>query len=703
MSSKVDKIVKTYRMLTQVPTLVGGNIRSNGIVSSTWSQRNLEKGKTTKFVKDIFITDLKRAAEGLPVDVSNELLSRNSPSEKYRAVLRENDSKQYLEIWENQKIIRTVDLAAIDVHGSVYSDVEFSSFEWSPNEKKILYVAEKKPQKSEPFYKRKGPSPDKSENSSDGDEDKSKTVEYIYIQDWGEQLVGKKKSVLAEYDVESDTVEVLKGIPDDVCIAQPKYSPDGSYIVGIAYEIEPRKLGLIYCTNRPSTVFRLDFEGNFLKLPFNDISVKSPIFSPDGKLLLWLQRATGGPHASAMQLVKTTLPLTEDLSPSVVVDFVDNERKIQGDKSFHGLYNTGFPKRPWASGKRLLLNTPQKYTINSYVIDIENGDITQLDFDDGSQLILDVNNDSVLVVQWTNSSSVNYPSKGSKASISWSEITAYEVVQGLENLIYKYLDLSTNNVEGDSVSAFNAIYVGPKTGENKSVPLVIWPHGGPHSVFANYFILEAATFLSFGHAILFINYRGSLGSGQKSVYFLPGKIGVSDVADCITATDKALESFPWLNPEAMVLVGGSHGGFLVAHLSGQYPDKFKAVVARNPVIDVASMSIISDIPDWCYVEAGKEYTQRGEIDNDILLYLRKASPIVHAHKVKAPTLLQIGSKDLRVPPHQGTEYYLRLKANGVVTRMNLYDDNHPLGTVVNETDNIINTLLWIEKHLGIDN
>lgn len=70
----------------------------------------------------------------------------------------------------------------------------------------------------------------------------------------------------------------------------------------------------------------------------------------------------------------------------------------------------------------------------------------------------------------------------------------------------------------------------------------------------------------------------------------------------------------------------------------------------------------------CYVEAGGEYTQRGEIDNNILTAMRQASPIVHAHKVKAPTLLLLGSKDLRVPYHQGMEYYLRLKANGVTTR-----------------------------------
>lgn len=35
--------------------------------------------------------------------------------------------------------------------------------------------------------------------------------------------------------------------------------------------------------------------------------------------------------------------------------------------------------------------------------------------------------------------------------------------------------------------------------------------------------------------------------------------------------------------------------------------------------------------------------------------------------------------------------------------MNLYDDNHPIGTVPNEIDNVINTLLWIEEHLETSN
>lgn len=97
---------------------------------------------------------------------------------------------------------------------------------------------------------------------------------------------------------------------------------------------------------------------------------------------------------------------------------------------------------------------------------------------------------------------------------------------------------------------------------------------------------------------MLINFRGSIGAGQASVDFLPGRVGISDVSDCILATETALAKYPWLNKNTIALVGGSHGGFLVTHLSGQKPDMFNVVVARNPVIDIASMSVISDIPDW---------------------------------------------------------------------------------------------------------
>jgi acylaminoacyl-peptidase len=54
--------------------------------------------------------------------------------------------------------------------------------------------------------------------------------------------------------------------------------------------------------------------------------------------------------------------------------------------------------------------------------------------------------------------------------------------------------------------------------------------------------------------------------------------------------------------ERASVCGGSHGGFLTGHLMGQYPQRFKCAGLRNPVLNIALMVGVTDIPDWCYVE-----------------------------------------------------------------------------------------------------
>lgn len=44
---------------------------------------------------------------------------------------------------------------------------------------------------------------------------------------------------------------------------------------------------------------------------------------------------------------------------------------------------------------------------------------------------------------------------------------------------------------------FTAIYFAPKA-DGKRLPLIVWPHGGPHSNFVNAFSMEAALFSMLG-------------------------------------------------------------------------------------------------------------------------------------------------------------------------------------------------------------
>lgn len=114
------------------------------------------------------------------------------------------------------------------------------------------------------------------------------------------------------------------------------------------------------------------------------------------------------------------------------------------------------------------------------------------------------------------------------------------------------------------------MYFGPKSGADKSHPLVVAIHGGPHGSYSNLFLLESAVLALLGFAILQVNYRGSTGMGADNIEFLQGRVGDVDVKDCVKAVEDALKKYPWLDASRVAISGGSHGGFLVAHLSGQY-------------------------------------------------------------------------------------------------------------------------------------
>ncbi len=202
--------------------------------------------------------------------------------------------------------------------------------------------------------------------------------------------------------------------------------------------------------------------------------------------------------------------------------------------------------------------------------------------------------------------------------------------------------------------------------EGGKLPLVVYPHGGPHSVSLHSFSLGAAALLKLGFAVLYVNYRGSIGYGQASLEKLPGKVGTQDVHEVVQATRWALNRWgAILNRDRVGFIGGSHSGFLGAHTS-LIPGLYKRTVLRNPVVNIASMAGSSDIPDWCFCETQLDQKNENGIplcpDGKQLAVMYSHSPISkirpEADPAKRPglTLLLVGGSDRRVPPQQSLEW-----------------------------------------------
>jgi acylaminoacyl-peptidase len=91
-------------------------------------------------------------------------------------------------------------------------------------------------------------------------------AEYLYLEDWGESLVGKSSPVVVVCDLNEEEVKVVEvgeGVgEEELSLGQAVWAPGGG-IVGVAWETAPRRLGLVYCTNRISWIFHISPDGTF--------------------------------------------------------------------------------------------------------------------------------------------------------------------------------------------------------------------------------------------------------------------------------------------------------------------------------------------------------------------------------------------------------------------------------------------------------
>ena len=182
---------------------------------------------------------------------------------------------------------------------------------------------------------------------------------------------------------------------------------------------------------------------------------------------------------------------------------------------------------------------------------------------------------------------------------------------------------------------------------------------------------------------------------------------VQDVIYCLEQlkSEKNVNQVSLVDPSRVCVIGGSHGGFLSAHLIGQFPKLFKAAALRNPVTNIPAMFSGTDIPDWCYVEtAGPENYHFDSFRVPSAEDLQRAyqhSPIRFIDNVETPTILLLGGKDRRVPCSQGIEYYHALAARKVPAKMLFFpEDVHALDKPCTEAEQWIATAEFLSSYLS---
>jgi dipeptidyl aminopeptidase/acylaminoacyl peptidase len=448
-------------------------------------------------------------------------------------------------------------------------------------------------------------------------------------------------------------------------------------------------------------VFSVDAEGGVPhQLTDGDFNHNAPEWMPDSNTIVF--SATRKPDAEYIRFGSEIYSLnvrTKQIKPLTERDGTDNEPTISPDGkqiAYVGFdrnddtYNVSklYLMNADGSGKRVLTETLDRSPFG--LMWSEDGDGVYFATEDkGTNNLHFVSSKGGAVRQISTGNHQFLPSNMSKNGIVTGVLS--DAVQTGDIVVFntkqpkiaprKLTDVNGDLMEGRRLGAVEEIWydsVGgmkvqgwivkpPDFNPSKKYPLILYIHGGPHSMYGVGFNFEFQNHAAENYVVLYTNPRGSTGYGKAFGNAINNNYPGQDYDDLMKGVDEVLKR-GYVDDKNLFVTGGSGGGVLTAWIVG-HTDRFAAAVAMKPVINWYSFVGTTDGADWYYNfkklpwEDPTEHLQR--------------SPITYVGNVKTPTMVLTGDLDLRTPLEQTEQYYRALKLRKVPTAMvRLNDEYH---------------------------
>jgi len=214
----------------------------------------------------------------------------------------------------------------------------------------------------------------------------------------------------------------------------------------------------------------------------------------------------------------------------------------------------------------------------------------------------------------------------------------------------------------------------------KKQPFLIYSHGGVHANFNTNSAHIVRELIEQGYCVIAPDYRGSTGYGRN--YYELIDYGGREVDDVYRARQWMLDTYSFLDPQRVGLIGWSHGGLITLMNLFEHGGDFAAGYAGVPVSDlVARMGYKSESYRRLY---SAPYHIGKSAEENVGEYLKR-SPVEHAAKLRTPLLIHTNTNDEDVNVLEVRRLITALKAEGKQFEYKIYQDA-PGGHAFNRVD-----------------
>ena len=528
-------------------------------------------------------------------------------------------------------------------YGRVLSDRFYSNIAFSPDGKRLVFVADEGPPRRTP------------------QEIEADVI--VVREDQGEGYTGYGPTQiwvadLAEEPRQTAAERITRVTHDDFWYGDPQWSPDGSYLVVHANRTEDRE-SVRYSINKNYDLWRIDLADHRLRQLTDGIGPEvSPRISPDGRRLVALSVPRKGPHADVYNLLVVDL---EGREPDARVLF--DHHAPGADSGPHLSPSFPLPSDSWLDDHRFVFQAIDGLKQRRQVIDLSRGpeasEYVPPDDDEHRRL------------------------QEARRRLTPPSLTPRQGRLVAPDRVVRWKSFDGLAIEG-------VLTVPPEGVAEKPYGLIVHPHGGPHHRAASGSGFTVQLFAASGYAVFQPNFRGSTGYGLKFLDADRFDFGGGDMRDILTGIDHLVQEGT-VDPRRQLVYGVSYGGYMTCWLVG-HTRQFRAAVAQNAVTDLTAMWYLSDLQSWTEWEFGGPPWEVPEA-------MRKHSPLSYASEVQTPTLILHAADDRRCPLPMGTMFHRALERHGVETEMVIYpDEGHPIKQLPHQEDVLRRVLDWFGQH-----
>ena len=523
---------------------------------------------------------------------------------------------------------------------------------WSPDGKNIVFVSAVYPDcKDDACNKRRD------EELSKGNV-KAKIFTRLFYRHWSTFTEFKRSHLFvisSEANASNDTRDLTPGDQD-----VPPFSLGGQDM----YAISPDSQELAYTSNideveatsTNNEIFIVPIAGPAAagkKISTSLGADSTPLYSPDGKYVIWRSQARAGFESDKWRLLVQerqsgkTRDLTDKFDQSVG-SFVVNKVKAPSKDSYTSI--------EFAAEDRG--QTP----VFGVIVEENKAPIKRSD-GQHDDLVFDTN--GTLYFSRMSIGSPNeiwgYGIHGAPVQITHMNdvVLSHIEMQPLESFTFRGAD--DEEVQGFMVRP-------PGFDQTKKYPLKFLIHGGPQGSWGEdwSYRWNPQLFAANGYVVVMINFHGSTGYGQKFTDSISGDWGGKPYIDLMKGLDYVEKTYPFIDKNREAALGASYGGYMANWILG-HTDRFKCIVSHDGTFNTESAYGTTEelwFPEWEF--KGAPWKSRD-------LY-RKWSPHLFADKFKTPTLVVHGQLDYRLDVSEGFQLFTTLQRLKVPSKMLYFPD-----------------------------